>query len=128
MATRSQSSSYVQWSSSNTQSITTGGGKIGSDDFTWDSASIRAEITIKGVSTGTASDDILDIYYSRKKNSEYDNQAHYVTSVDCSSGTGVKSINFDSFFPADVGKFYAVCSGTNNITVSIYATQDKLSF
>lgn len=127
MATRSQSSGYVQWSSSNSKTVATGTTE-NSDDFTWDSSMIGAELTIKGDSAGSAADDILDIYYSRKKNSEYDDQSHFVCSVDCSSGSGIKSMQFNSAFPADTGRFSASCAGTNNITVSIFATQDKLSF
>jgi hypothetical protein len=127
MATRSQSSGYIQWSSSDSKLVTTGTTES-SDDYTWDSNMIGTEITIKGVSAGSAADDILDIYYSRKKNLEYDDQAHYVCSVDCSSGSGIKTMNFNSAFPADTGRFSVSCAGTNNITVSIFATQDKLSF
>jgi len=127
MATRSQTSNYVQWSAANIASVATGGGLVSSDDYSWSADMVASEITVKGDSAGAASDDILDIYYSRKKNAEYDDQATFVCSVDCSSGSGIKTMNFGSAFPADVGRFSAECNGTNNITVSVYVTEDKVT-
>ena len=59
MATRIQTSEFVKWNLSNSQKITPGTPE-NSSDFIWNTDLISAEITIKGVSVGGASDDIVD--------------------------------------------------------------------
>lgn len=127
MATRIQTNEFIKWAGADSKTITPGTPE-NSSDFLWDTDLISAEITIKGVSAGSASDDIVDVYYSRKKNFQYDDQANFVCSVDCSSGSGMKTMQFNSAFPADLGRFTASCGGTNSITVSVFVTQDKLVF
>ena len=83
-----QSTSQIQWSSSDTKSVA-GGGTENSDDFTANSGNVAAEIQVHADHSGTpASGDTIDFYLQRKGDpdqdttDEYDNQGDYIGTVD----------------------------------------------
>ena len=67
MATRAQTTTQVTWSAASTKSIAIGGAMNYSDDFTFSGNLIDKEITVTANSSGTASDDIVEIHMGVKK-------------------------------------------------------------
>jgi len=137
MATRSQTETQIEWSSSDTNAVAADGAMDWSDDFTFSSDLINAELTVEGNSAGTASDDILEIHMAVKKDPDnsntgtpdtYDSSDYtYIGSLDCSSGNDEQRTVYIAAFPGDTVRFGALNDGTNAITVGYRITEDKVA-
>jgi len=137
MATRAQTETQIQWAATDTTVVAADGVIDHSDDFTFSSDLIGAEVTIEGNSAGTALDDILDVYCARKKDPDnsgtpdtYDDDVYsYLGRIDCSSGSDAqRTFSLPMMMAGDIVRFGAKTDGTNAITVGFRVTEDKLAY
>ena len=137
MATRSQTETQIEWSSSDTNDVAADGAMDWSDDFTFSGDLINAELTVEGNSAGTNADDIVEIHMAVKKDPDnsntgtpdtYDSADYtYIGSLDCSSGNDEQRTVYIAAFPGDTVRFGAKTDGTAIITVGFRITEDKVA-
>ena len=139
MATRSQTETQVQWSSSDTTTIAADGEMDYSSDFSFSSDLVGAEVTVKGNSSGSSADDILEVYCLRKKDPDnsnngtadsYDSDTYgYIGRIDCSSGNDEqRTFALPMIMAGTIVRFGGKTDGTNPITVGFRVTEDKLAY
>jgi hypothetical protein len=126
--TRTQSESNITWDAAQTKAIPADGALVESDDFQVSGDMIAIGGTVKGLSAGAESNDVL-IVHCRVKKTTYDTSRTFRMLLDCSSGSyEQESIFLPNVMAGDVIRFACSNTGTHAITVSILITEDKITF
>ena len=130
MGFNTPTTTQVQWSSSDTNSVAADGAFDYSDDFTFQSNTIGAMATINAkADAGPASDDQIEIYQQFKNDAdadttdEYDNQGDHIATLDCNSDDPAKKTIPLDFIQGKPCRFGAKTDGTNAITIGILITE-----